>query len=35
VNGKGADIPTMENAFTRTIYVCPVGSNCGTGPKAD
>lgn len=36
VFGRGANINAVEDAFTRTIYVCPVGSNCGThGPYTD
>lgn len=32
---EGANIPAMEDAFTRTKYVCPVGANCGSGPYSD
>lgn len=36
VFGRSADIPTVENAFTRTIYVCQLGVYCGPhGPYPD
>lgn len=32
---QGANLTNLQNAFSQTIYVCPVGVNCGTGPKPD
>lgn len=33
---EGADLNALQDAFTRTLYVCPTGANCGTiGPMPD
>lgn len=35
-SAEGANLVTLQDAFTRTIYVCPTGANCGTmGPQLD